>query len=148
MIIWFVSIGACGIEGILGHPEILKALSPTYALSFMFGHFPIAFFALAAVVLAVTGAEALYADMGHFGRRRDHSGLAVPRAAGLRAELSRAGRAHPRRSAATSAPRSSCSPRAGRGWPMVLLATAATVIASQAVITGAFSVAAQAAQLG
>ena len=55
--------------GIVDHPEILKALSPTYALSFMFGHFHIAFFALAAVVLAVTGAEALYADMGHFGRR-------------------------------------------------------------------------------
>ena len=69
MILWFVSIGACGVTGIVDHPEILKALSPTYALSFMFGHFHIAFFALAAVVLAVTGAEALYADMGHFGRR-------------------------------------------------------------------------------
>ena len=54
--------------GIVGHPEILKALSPTYALEFLVGHFSIAFFALAAVVLAVTGAEALYADMGHFGR--------------------------------------------------------------------------------
>ena len=64
MILWFVSIGAFGIGGIVDHPEILKAVSPTYALSFMFGHFHIAFFALAAVVLAVTGAEALYADMG------------------------------------------------------------------------------------
>ncbi|MDT5000154.1 MAG: system potassium uptake protein, partial [Mycobacterium sp.] len=52
MMLWFVSIGACGVKGILGHPEILKALSPTYALSFVFDHFPIAFFALAAVVLA------------------------------------------------------------------------------------------------
>ena len=69
MILWFVAIGACGVGGIADHPQILKALSPTYALSFMFGHFHIAFFALAAVVLAVTGAEALYADMGHFGRR-------------------------------------------------------------------------------
>ncbi|WSG62730.1 KUP/HAK/KT family potassium transporter [Nocardia sp. NBC_01730] len=69
MIAWFVTIGALGVDGIAKHPEILKALSPTYALSFMFGHFGIAFFALAAVVLAVTGAEALYADMGHFGRR-------------------------------------------------------------------------------
>jgi K+ transporter len=68
MIVWFAVIGACGIRGILGHPQILRALSPTYALEFMFGHFHIAFFALAAVVLSVTGAEALYADMGHFGR--------------------------------------------------------------------------------
>ena len=68
MIVWFLTIGACGVSGIADHPEILKALSPTYALDFFFSHFSIAFFALAAVVLAVTGAEALYADMGHFGR--------------------------------------------------------------------------------
>src|SRR3954449_9965450 len=68
MIAWFSAIGACGISGIADHPEILKALSPTYALDFFFSHFSTAFFALAAVVLAVTGAEALYADMGHFGR--------------------------------------------------------------------------------
>ena len=68
MIVWFLAIAACGVHGIADHPEILKALSPTYALGFFFGHFSIAFFALAAVVLAVTGAEALYADMGHFGR--------------------------------------------------------------------------------
>ncbi len=58
---------ACAVSS--AHPQILRALSPTYALEFMFGHFHIAFFALAAVVLSVTGAEALYADMGHFGRR-------------------------------------------------------------------------------
>jgi KUP system potassium uptake protein len=69
MIVWFTAIGACGAMGIIDHPEILRALSPAYALTFMVGHFGIAFFALAAVVLAVTGAEALYADMGHFGRR-------------------------------------------------------------------------------
>ena len=69
MIVWFASIGACGVSGIIDHPQILKALSPTYAVTFMLGHFDIAFFALAAVVLSVTGAEALYADMGHFGRR-------------------------------------------------------------------------------
>jgi len=69
MIAWFTAIGACGVEGIAEHPGILRALSPTYALGFLFGHFGTAFFALAAVVLAVTGAEALYADMGHFGRR-------------------------------------------------------------------------------
>src|SRR6185312_6477944 len=58
MLAWFATIAACGVHGITGHPEILKALSPTYALSFFFNHFSIAFFALAAVVLAVTGAEA------------------------------------------------------------------------------------------
>ncbi len=68
MIVWFTAIAVCGINGIADHPEILKALSPTYAIEFFFSHFSIAFFALAAVVLAVTGAEALYADMGHFGR--------------------------------------------------------------------------------
>jgi KUP system potassium uptake protein len=68
MLVWFLTIAACGIDGIADHPEILKALSPTYALDFFFNHFDLAFFSLAAVVLAVTGAEALYADMGHFGR--------------------------------------------------------------------------------
>src|SRR5215217_3232321 len=68
MIVWFVTIGACGVNGIADNPEILKALSPTYALTFAVAHFHFAFFALSAVVLAVTGAEALYADMGHFGR--------------------------------------------------------------------------------
>jgi KUP system potassium uptake protein len=66
--VWFAVIGLIGVRGIAAHPAILKALSPTYALSFLFGHFSAGFFSLAAVVLAVTGAEALYADMGHFGR--------------------------------------------------------------------------------
>jgi KUP system potassium uptake protein len=69
MIVWFLAIAGCGVAGIAHHPDILQALSPIYALDFLFGHFGIAFFALAAIVLAVTGAEALYADMGHFGRR-------------------------------------------------------------------------------
>ena len=68
MAVWFTVIGVLGIKGIIGHPVILKALSPTYAVGFLFGHFGTAFFSLTAVVLAVTGAEALYADMGHFGR--------------------------------------------------------------------------------
>ena len=81
MIVWFVAIGACGVAGIVAHPEILQALSPTYAVGFLAGNFGVAFFALAAVVLAVTGAEALYADMGHFGRRaitRGWLGLVLP----------------------------------------------------------------------
>ena len=147
MIAWFTAIGACGVYGIVDHPEILHALSPTFAVTFMFGHFHIAFFALAAVVLAVTGAEALYADMGHFGRRaitRGWLGLVLPACT-----LSYFGQGALLLGdqTAASAPFFLLTPEWAR-LPMVLLATAATVIASQAVITGAFSVASQAAQLG
>ena len=147
MIVWFLSIGACGVLGIVGNPEILKALSPTYAATFLADHFHIAFFSLAAIVLSVTGAEALYADMGHFGRKSitfGWLGLVLPactlsyfgQGALVLADESK-----------VSAPFFLLTPEWGR-IPMVLLATAATVIASQAVITGAFSVASQAAQLG
>ncbi|MFB7307171.1 potassium transporter Kup [Streptomyces sp. NPDC056192] len=147
MIAWFVAIGACGVVGIADHPDILEALSPTYALGFLFGHWGTAFFALAAIVLAVTGAEALYADMGHFGRRAITRGwlfLVLPACV-----LSYLGQGalildDPDN---ISSPFFLLVPDWGR-WPMVILATAATVIASQAVITGAYSVASQAAQLG
>jgi KUP system potassium uptake protein len=147
MIGWFLVIAATGIGGIATHPAILKALSPTYALSFLFGHFGIAFFALAAVVLAVTGAEALYADMGHFGRSpitRAWLMLVFPACV-----LSYLGQG----ALVLGNPQHIGSPffRLAPGWaqiPMVFLATAATVIASQAVITGAYSVAHQAVQLG
>jgi KUP system potassium uptake protein len=148
MIIWFLTIAACGIGGIADHPEILKALSPTYALDFFFGHFSIAFFSLAAVVLAVTGAEALYADMGHFGRApitRAWLFLVFPACI-----LNYMGQGalilgNPGRNIAS--PFFLLVPHWGQ-WPILFLATAATVIASQAVITGAFSVAHQAVQLG
>ena len=147
MILWFVSIGACGVIGIAAEPQILKALSPTYAWEFMVGHFHIAFFALAAIVLSVTGAEAIYADMGHFGRRPIVLAwlfLVLPacvlsyfgQGALVLGDESK-----------VSAPFFLLTPDWAR-LPMVLLATAATVIASQAVITGAYSVASQAAQLG
>jgi KUP system potassium uptake protein len=148
MAVWFLSIGALGIHGIAPHPEILKALSPTYAASFLFGHFSLAFFALAAVVLAVTGAEALYADMGHFGRSpitRIWLFLVFPACV-----LNYMGQGalilgDPKR--AIGNPFFMLAP----GWaqlPLVFLAAAATVIASQAVISGAFSVTQQAARLG
>jgi KUP system potassium uptake protein len=147
MILWFVAIGACGIAGITRAPGILRALSPSYALEFLVGHFRVAFFTLAAIVLAVTGAEALYADMGHFGRRsitRAWLWLVFPACV-----LSYLGQgalvlADPKN---VGSPFFLLVPSWGR-LVMVLLATAATVIASQAVITGAFSVAAQAAELG
>ncbi|MDT0543502.1 MULTISPECIES: KUP/HAK/KT family potassium transporter [Streptomyces] len=147
MIAWFLAIGACGVLGIADHPEILRALSPTYALGFLYGHFGTAFFALAAVVLAVTGAEALYADMGHFGRRSiTRAWLVLVFPACVLSYLGQGALilADPRN---ISSPFFLLTPDWGR-LPMVLLATAATVIASQAVITGAYSVASQAAQLG
>ncbi len=147
MIVWFIVIAACGVRGIAGHPQILKALSPTYALEFIFGHFHIAFFALAAVVLSVTGAEALYADMGHFGRKAitwGWLGLVLP---SLVLNYLGQGALLLGNESVVNAPFFLLVPS---GWelPMAILATAATVIASQAVITGAYSVASQAAQLG
>ena len=148
MIIWFLAIGACGITGIVDHPEILLALSPGYALGFLFGNFSIAFFALAAVVLAVTGAEALYADMGHFGRPAiTRAWLILVFPACILSYLGQGALVLEDPVGNVSSPFFLLVPGWGR-LPMVLLATAATVIASQAVITGAFSVASQAAQLG
>jgi KUP system potassium uptake protein len=147
MIAWFVAIAACGVNGIAGRPEILKALSPTYALGFMLGHFHIAFFALAAVVLAVTGAEALYADMGHFGRKAITRGWLLLVLPACTLSYFGQGALVLADENSVSAPFFLLTPEWAR-IPMVLLATAATVIASQAVITGAFSVASQAAQLG
>jgi KUP system potassium uptake protein len=146
--LWFIAIGACGVRGIVEHPEILKALSPTYALGFLLGHSSIAFFSLAAVVLAVTGAEALYADMGHFGRApitRVWLILVFP--ACILSYMGQGALVLDDPSGSISSPFFLLVPEWGR-LPMVFLAAAATVIASQAVITGAFSVARQATQLG
>ncbi|MFC5676180.1 potassium transporter Kup [Aeromicrobium endophyticum] len=147
MITWFVTIGACGAWGVTKDAAILKAVSPTYAIDFLAGNFHYAFFALAAIVLAVTGAEALYADMGHFGRKPIAVGwifLVFPACA-----LSYLGQGALvlEDKANISAPFFLLAPHWAR-IPLIVLACAATVIASQAVITGAFSVASQAAQLG
>jgi KUP system potassium uptake protein len=148
MAVWFVAIGASGVGGIVDHPEILEAISPSHALGFLFAHFSTAFFSLAAVVLAVTGAEALYADMGHFGRApitRVWLLLVFP--ACILSYMGQGALILGNPSGAIRSPFFLLTP----GWaqlPMFVLATAATVIASQAVITGAFSVAQQAAQLG
>ena len=148
MIVWFTVVGACGIAGVATHPAILGALSPTYALGFLTGHFATAFFALAAVVLAITGAEALYADMGHFGRAPvTRAWLLLVFPALVFNYMGQGALILHNPSANIANPFFLLVPHAVR-LPMVLLATAATVIASQAVITGAFSVAHQAVQLG
>jgi KUP system potassium uptake protein len=148
MAVWFFTIGAGGVRGIVDEPEILKALSPSYALGFLFGHFSVAFFSLAAVVLAVTGAEALYADMGHFGRKPiTRLWLLLVFPACILSYMGQGALILGNPSENIASPFFLLVP----DWaqlPMVILAAAATVIASQAVITGAFSVAQQAARLG
>ena len=147
MIVWFATIGALGVWGIAKEPRILEAISPTYALSFMAGHFDIAFFALAAVVLSVTGAEALYADMGHFGRRPISLAWLVVVFPACALSYLGQGALVLHDPDTISAPFFLLTPDWAR-LAVILLATAATVIASQSVISGAFSVASQAGELG
>jgi KUP system potassium uptake protein len=147
MAIWFGVLGVIGVVEIQHHPDILRALSPSYGAEFLLADPAVAFVSLGAVVLAVTGAEALYADMGHFGRgpiRRAWFVLVFP---ALTLNYLAQGSLIIRSPKSVENPFFLLLP----GWaqlPMVLLATAATVIASQAVISGAFSVTQQAVQLG
>ena len=147
MLIWFVAIGALGLWNFWQHPGVLAALSPLYALSFLADHGLLAFFALGAVVLCLTGAEALYADMGHFGPlpiRIVWVGLVLPSLL-----LNYFGQGallldHPE---ALSNLFYLMAPSSLQ-TPLIIVATIATVIASQAVISGAFSMTHQAIQLG
>jgi KUP system potassium uptake protein len=147
MALWFGVLALVGAVEVAHHPGIIRALSPTYGVKFFLAHGGVAFISLASVVLAVTGAEALYADMGHFGRspiRRAWFWLVFP---ALTLEYLAQGSLILRSPEAISNPFFLLVP----SWaqiPMVLLATVATVIASQAVISGAFSVTQQAMQLG
>ncbi|HWC08992.1 MAG TPA: KUP/HAK/KT family potassium transporter, partial [Solirubrobacterales bacterium] len=148
MIVWFTVIGAAGISGIVVEPQVLEALSPTYALDFLTGNFSTAFFALAACVLAVTGAEALYADMGHFGRAPiTRAWLLLVFPCCILSYLGQGALLLDEPGRDVSGLFFLLVPEWGQ-LPMVVLATAATVIASQAVISGAFSVAHQAVTLG
>jgi KUP system potassium uptake protein len=147
MVVWFAAIGIAGAREVLARPTILQGLSPTYAASFVVRDPHIAFVAMGAVVLAITGAEALYADMGHFGRppiRRAWFALVFP--ALTLDYLGQAGLIlHD--PTTVSSPFFLLLPHWAR-LPMVVLATVATVIASQAVISGAYSVSRQAVRLG
>ena len=147
MLVWFATIAALGIRGISMHPEVLKALSPSYAFDFLFHSGSTGFFSLASVVLAITGVEALYADMGHFGRPAiARAWLLLVFPACILSYLGQGALILDDPSAIT-APFFRLMPHAGL-VPLVVLATAATVIASQAVISGAFSITRQAIQLG
>src|SRR3954468_4554837 len=147
MVVWFLTIAALGIRGITMHPEVLKALSPSYGFDFLVHDEPSGFFALTSVVLAFTGVEALYADMGHFGRPAiTRAWLLLVFPACILSYLGQ-GALILDDPSAIGAPFFKLMPHGGL-IPLVILATMATVIASQAVISGAFSIAHQAAQLG
>ncbi len=154
LIFWFLCIAATGLIHLVGQPGILLAISPTYAVGFLLGHGLTSFFVLGSVFLTVTGAEALYADMGHFGRWPIQAAwlwLVLPCLT-----LNYLGQGS---FALEALQHAGGRPVGDTDWffnmtpeivraPMVVLATAATVIASQAVITGAFSMTQQAMQLG
>jgi KUP system potassium uptake protein len=147
MLLWFLTLAATGLREVVPHPGILRGLSPSYAVAFVAVHPYKAFIAMGAIVLAITGAEALYADLGHFGPRpirRAWFALVFP---ALTLNYLAQGALILRNPATRVNPFFLLVP----SWlqiPMVVLATAATVIASQAVISGAFSVSRQAVRLG
>jgi KUP system potassium uptake protein len=147
MLVWFTALAALGVHGIASHPGILRALSPTYGARFFAHDGLTAFLALGGVVLAVTGAEALYADMGHFGRGPIRRAWLIVCFPALTLNYLGQGANILEHPAGAANPFYLLVPHALR-IPMVALACVATVIASQAVISGAFSVTRQAVQLG
>ena len=146
-LVWFLVIALLGVVHIASNPQILKAISPHYALAFMFANPGITFIILGAVVLCVTGAEALYADLGHFGKKPIRLAWFSVVMPALTLNYFGQGALLLKNPAAVKNPFYLMAP----DWaliPLVVLATMATVIASQALITGAFSVTKQVIQLG
>ena len=146
-VLWFSSLAVIGVWNIIQAPEVLWALDPIYAIDFFKVHGVAAFIALGAVVLCVTGAEALYTDMGHFGRKPIRLAWFFFVMPALLLNYYGQGGLLLHHQDAISNPFYHAVPEWAR-YPMIGLATAATVIASQAVISGAFSITRQAIQLG
>ena len=147
MLIWFLSIGLLGLMKIIGHPMILAALNPLDGLSFIIKHKFVAFLTLGAVVLAVTGAEALYADMSHFGRRPIQVAWTYLVLPCLLLNYMGQGALVVADPSTADNPFFRLAPDEIQ-IPLIILSTLATVIASQAVISGAFTMARQCIQLG
>jgi len=145
--IWFITLAVLGVVNILHEPEVLSAINPWWAVNFFATHSWHGIFILGAVVLAVTGGEAIYTDMGHFGAKPVRYGWYYFVLPSLMLNYLGQGALVLEDPAAIRNPFYIGVPEWGR-MPMIVLATAATVIASQAVITGAFSVTRQAMQLG
>jgi KUP system potassium uptake protein len=147
MLVWFSVLAVTGLRAIAGHPEVLQAVNPLWAVRFVFAHSWHSLFLLGAIFLVMTGGEALYADMGHFGRTAMRLGWFAVVMPGLLLNYFGQGAlllAHPE---AAENPFYGLSP----GWtlyPMLVLATCAACIASQALISGVFSLTRQAMQLG
>jgi KUP system potassium uptake protein len=147
MLVWFITIGIMGIIQIAIHPFVLKALIPTYGITFIYRHAELAFVALGAVVLAVTGAEALYADMSHFGRKPIRAAWTFFVLPCLILNYFGQGALVISNPSTSDNPFYKMAPHSMQ-LPLVILSTLATIIASQAVITGAYSMARQCIQLG
>ena len=146
-VLWFLVLAVLGVANILHDPEILHAINPIWALRFFIDHYWGGVFILGAVVLAVTGGEAIYTDMGHFGARPVRYAWYCVVLPSLMLNYLGQGALVLENPEAAASPFYHGVPEWGR-FPMILLATAATVIASQAVITGGYSIARQAMQLG
>jgi KUP system potassium uptake protein len=147
MVVWFLSIALLGIGGIMRHPEVIAAINPWHAITFFLRDWPRGFLILGAVVLVVTGGEALYADMGHFGRRPIRLGWFAVVLPALVLNYFGQGALLLADASAARNPFYSLVPSWAL-YPMVGIATAAAVVASQALISGAFSLTRQALQLG
>lgn len=147
MALWFSILAISGLAEVIAHPAIVRALSPTYGIEFFLDNGSIAFLALGSVVLVVTGAEALYADMGHFGRRAIRRAWFVLAFPALTLNYMGQGALILESPQAIANPFFLLMPHWAR-LPMVLFATLTAVVASQAVISGAFSVTRQAVELG
>ena len=146
-LVWFAALALVGIAHIAGNPAVLNSFNPVHAVSFLLSHGVIGLVTLGAVFLAVTGAEALYADLGHFGKRPIQAAWLVVVLPALALNYLGQGALLLADPSAIDNPFFRMVPDWGL-LPMVLLATAATIIASQAVITGAYSLTQQAIQLG
>lgn len=147
MVVWFAILAVLGIFPIMHNPTVLLAIDPLYAVHFLMSHSRLGFFALGAVVLCITGAEALYADMGHFGARPIQYAWLAYVMPTLVMNYFGQGALLLTDPGAIENPFYLLAPGWAR-YPLVLLSTAATVIASQAVISGAFSITQQVIQLG
>ena len=147
MAIWFISIGLLGLVEVVKHPFVFRALLPSYGILFILHHKFTAFVALGAVVLAVTGAEALYADMSHFGRKPIRLAWTYFVLPSLLLNYFAQGALVLADPSAMDNPFYKLAPHALQ-IPLIVLSTLATIIASQAVISGAFSMARQCVQLG
>ena len=148
MVIWFLTIGALGLKELAKNPEILGALSPQWGALYFAHHGLRGLAILGVVVLAITGGEALYADMGHFGVRAHPPRVARARLARARPLVPRPGRARPPRSAALANPFFAMVPAGAATYVLVGPRGAGDDIASQSLISGVFSLTHQAVQLG